>query len=522
LRGAVLAASILLAACGGGSSADTSAADGARAAQSTHAEQSTRAAQSARAAQSSQGGASRSIPSGDWTRFDYDAKRSGVGPASTGITARNLASLQRRRVHLDGTVDSSPIELHAIAVGGRKRDVIVVTTTYGKTIALDAATGHKLWEFVPAEIHDYEGSSQFTTATPIADPNRRFVYATSPDGLVRKLVLATGREVRSGGWPARMTFDPTHEKLAAALNLTGGSVVVTTGGYFGDAPPYQGHVVLIHRSSGRIVRVWNSLCSNQRHLIDPPRSCPASDSAIWARAGAVIDDTRRILVATGNASFNGSTNWGDSVLELSPDASRLLQNWTPANQAELNVTDRDLGSTAPALLPPIPGFRLAVQGGKEGTLALLDLNRLNGSGGASRRTGGELQRIAAPGSAPVFTAPAVWTHAGRTLLFVATESGTTAYLLHRGRRPGLSVAAANSTAGTSPVIAGGLLYVYDQVDGAVNVYEPATLRLLISLPAATGHWNSPIVVGGRVVVPEGNANDQKTSGTLDIYHLPGR
>jgi hypothetical protein len=501
LGAAVLVSAVVLAACGGGSTADSSTA----------------------APASSAGVGTGSIPSGDWTRFDFDARRSGVGPASTGITARNLRSLRQRRVQLDGTVDSSPIELHAVKVRGRSRDVIVVTTSYGRTIALDAGSGAKLWEYVPPDIHSYEGGSQITNATPIADPDRRYAYAASPDGVIRKLVLATGREIRSGGWPARVTFDASHEKLGTALNITGRSVLATTGGYLGDAPPYQGHVVLIDRASGRVTHVWNSLCSDRHQLIDPPSSCASSDSAIWARAGAVLEPGNgRILVATGNAPFNGSTNWGDSVLELAPDASRLLQNWTPTNQAQLNATDGDLGSTAPALLPPTSGFRLAVQGGKTGTLYLLNLGRLNGRGGASGRTGGELQQIATPGSAAVFTAPAVWTHGGRTYVFVADDSGTTAYVLHGGRLPKLGVAAQNAAAGTSPVLAGGLLYVYDERDGAVNVYEPTSLRLLISLPAASGHWNSPIVVGGRIIVPEGNANDHATSGTLDIYHLPGR
>ena len=53
------------------------------------------------------------------------------------------------------------------------RDVIIVTTTYGRTIALDPGTGAKLWEFVPPDIHAYERSAQITTATPIADPDRR-------------------------------------------------------------------------------------------------------------------------------------------------------------------------------------------------------------------------------------------------------------------------------------------------------------------------------------------------------------
>src|SRR5205807_10068365 len=174
---------------------------------------------------------------------------------------------------------------------------------------------------------------------------------------------------------------------------------------------------------GRIVHVWNSLCSN-RHRLIAPGSCPATDSAIWARSGAVIEPgSRRILVATGNAPFNGSTNWGDSVLELTPDASRLLHNWTPRDQAQLNAGDTDLGSTAPALLGVAHGRRLAVQGGKAGRLDLLDLDRLNGTrGGAGARLGGQLQSIATPASDQVFSAPAVWMHGGRTYVFVADDS----------------------------------------------------------------------------------------------------
>ena len=460
-----------------------------------------------------------SIPGGDWPEFDYDAQRSGVGPANTGITTRDLRLLRRRTVQLDGTVDSSVIELHAVRVRGRRRDVLVMTTSYGKTIALDAGTGARLWEFTPPDIGSYAGSSQVTTATPIADPNRRFVYAASPDGLIHKLVLANGAQVRSGHWPVSITFDATKEKLAAALNISGGWVIATTGGYIGDAPVYQGHVVVIGRASGRIVHVWNSLCSNRHYLIDPPSSCGVSDSAIWARAGAVIEPgSGRILVATGNAPFDGSTDWGDSVLELAPEGSRLLHNWTPVDQAQLNAGDGDVGSTAPALLT---GTSLAVQGGKAGVLDLLNLNALDGTrSGAGPRTGGQLQELSSPGGGQVLTAPAVWAHRGQTYLFVADDSGTTAYVLGGDRR--LHVAWQNGTPGTSPVVAGGLLYIYDEVDGGVVVRQPTTGRMLISLPVGTGHWNSPIAVGGRVIVPEGSYQDHATSGVLDIYHLPGR
>jgi hypothetical protein len=466
-----------------------------------------------------------SPPSGDWQRFGYDAQRSGVGPASTGVDRANLSSLQTRVVRISGVADSSAIELQGIPAGGRLRDVMVITTTYGETIALDPGTGARLWEYVPRDLSSYAGSAQITTATPIADPDRRYLYAASPDGRIHKLSVSTGVEVRSGHWPVQVTFDPTREKIAAALNLSGRSLIVVTGGYYGDAPSYQGHVVMIDRGSGHITQVWNSLCSNRHYLIDPPRSCPASDSAMWGRSGAIVErGSGRILVATGNGPFNGSTNWGDSVLELSPDGGRLLHNWTPRDQAQLSASDSDVGSTGPAVLPIVGGYRLAVQGGKDGMLHLLNLGRLNGTrGGASGRLGGELGSMSSPGGGAVLTAPAVWSHAGRVYVFVADDSGTAAYVVRAGGRPHLSTAWQNGTAGTSPVLAGGLLYIYDDQGGALNIYDPTRGQVLRSLSAAPGHWSSPIVVGGRVILPTGGstANDARSS-QLFIYHLPGR
>ena len=464
------------------------------------------------------------VPGGDWLMFNYNSARTGVGPSDTGITAGNVSLLRTRVVRIDGTVDSAAVELHAVSAGGRVRDVIVVTTTYGKTIAFDPGTGARLWEYVPSDIRAYEGSSQITTAGPAVDPDRRYVFTASPDGLIHKLALATGRQVTSGHWPVRVTFDPHREKLPAALNIAGNSLIVTTGGYYGDAPSYQGHVVVIDRAGGAIRAVWNSLCSDRHYLIDPPRSCPASDSAIWGRSGAVVEPgSGRLLMATGNGPFNGSTDWGDSVLELSPDAAHLLHSWTPRDQAQLNASDTDLGSTAPALLPAVGGYQLAVQGGKDGQLHLLDLNRLNGTiGGPGGRTGGEVEDISSPGGGEVLTEPVTWSHAGRAYVFVADDSGTSAYVVRIGSRPSLVQVWGNGNAGTSPVLAGGLLYVYDEQGAALRIYSPLTGRQLASRGAADGHWSSPIVVGGRVILPTGGstANDNPATD-LFIYHLPG-
>ena len=431
----------------------------------------------------------------DWTRFDWSPARSGAPTFATGIAVSNINSLHRQQVQIGGTADSSPIYLHAVAVHGAPHDVFFVTTTYGKTVAVDASTGAILWTFTPRGYSSWAGSAQITTASPVADPSRQFVYAASPGGVVYKLSVADGHSV----WGVSITRLPSREKIASALNFFNGRVIATTGGYIGDAPPYQGHVAIIS-SGGQLLHVWNSLCSNRRGLIDPA-SCGASDSAIWGRAGAVVDPSNgQLLVATGNAPWNGSTNWGDATIRLDANATRILGNYTPVNTDELDASDTDIGSTSPVL---IAGF--VAQGGKDGRIRLLSKGRMKGT---RPHKGGELSVVSTPSGTDLFTAPAVH---GATL-FAADNGGTAAY---RVRNSKLQTLWHNGTGGTSPIVAGGLVWVYDPA-GGLNVYTLGGKRVA-TLACGGGHWNSPIVVDRRIALPEGNANDHATSGVLDIW-----
>ena len=453
-----------------------------------------------------QGVASRLL---DWPEFGLNPQRSDSSEDATGITSANIGSLRRLTVTLPGPVDSSPIYLHAASIDGAAHNTIVVSTTYGKTLAIDADSGKILWTFTPPGYSSWAGSAQITVSSPLADPDGQFVYATSPNGLIHKLALADGSE--AAGWPVSVTRDATHEKLGAALNIDGPDLVAATTGYFGDAPPYQGHVVLIDRASGRLQAVFNTLCANRHELI-VPRSCSASDSAILSSGGPVVEPGgKRILIDTGNGPWNGSTNFGDSVIELTYPGLSLHQSFTPTDQEHLNDSDTDLGSSAPALL----GDDRIVLAGKDGIMRVLQLSRLDGHPPSARRTlGGEVQQLEIPGGGELFTAPAVWRRGGRTTTFVADENGTAAYVLRGGR---LYRAWENSTPGTSPVMAGGLLYVYDPSAGGIYVYRPGSPRPIAKLAGEPGHWNSPIVVDGRVVEPEGNANEHKLTGTLEIF-----
>src|SRR5665811_778393 len=185
---AVLMAALVVAACSGGAAA---------------------------AGSSGTGVAANTVVSGhDWTRFNWDARRSGSVTFATGIGAANVSGLKRQQVRLPGTVDSSAIYLHGVKIRGVTRDAFFVTTTYGITLAIDAAKGSILWKWTPPGYRSWAGSYQITTATPVADPSRRWIYASSPDGRIQKLSVADGH----AAWRVSITRLPQREKITSALN----------------------------------------------------------------------------------------------------------------------------------------------------------------------------------------------------------------------------------------------------------------------------------------------------------------
>ena len=443
----------------------------------------------------------------DWTQFGSDVASSGASHALSGIDSGNLGSLTRRQIQIDGTVDASAIYLHGVTVNGSTHDAFFVTTTYGKTIAIDANSDAILWEFTPSQYTAWAGTAQITTSTPAADPDRQHIYAAAPDGTIQKLAISNGQVV----WTTAVTLLPQYEKIASPLKVFNGNVLAVTGGYIGDAPPYQGHVAIIDAQSGKLLQVWNSLCSDRAGLIQPS-SCSNTRSAIWGRAGAVIDATTgNIFVATGNGPYDGSTDWGDSVIELNPDATQMLANYTPADTNHLDDDDLDLGSTSPVLLSP----GILAQGGKDSLIRTLSIASLAGT---ASHVGGELQIMPTPSGNLLYTAPAVWVENGQTWMFAADSGATAAWTFSNGM---LTKVWSNSNGGASPVVAGNLLYVYNP-QGGLYVYDPVHGTQLAELQSGAGHWNSPIVVDGRIALPEGNANQHATSGVLDVWALPAR
>jgi outer membrane protein assembly factor BamB len=478
-----------------------------------------------------------------WSQFGFDDQHSSWNPFETHITSSNVHSLKRLyQVPLvsksaPSVADGAPAFLGGVQANGLK-DLLFLTTKDGWTLALDARTGKQLWgkQYGPNGCminHDTaRNETCYTTSSPAIDPNRQFVYGYGLDGYVHKYRVATGEEVQDSHWPELVTLKSFNEKGSSALSTAtdrqGNSFLyVATSGYPGDAGDYQGHLTTINLSTGG-QHVFNTLCSgdaagetNDVHFAQTPATpdCGETQSAIWARPGVIHDPVHdRIYITTGNGAFDATNHhWGDSVLALHADGTgsdgKPLDSYTPVDQAQLNATDADLGSTAPSILPSIPGSaypHLAVQGQKinrsngAAELRLIDLDNLSQSPTVGPgNTGGDVgARYSLPQGGFLMTQPAVWVNPadpGKPWVFIGNEfglvglqvyvdSGSTVPTFHVGWAP-------VSSGRPSPVVANGILY-YLSSEGIQALGATNGIQLWSDATVHNFHWESPIVANG--------------------------
>jgi hypothetical protein len=101
--------------------------------------------------------------------------------------------------------------------------------------------------------------------------------------------------------------------------------------------------------------------------------------------GLAADDAGNVLFVTANSDSSGTTYDGitdlqESVIELSPDLSTVVDLFTPDDQASLDETDKDFGSGGVMVLPDQPGSipHLAVAAGKNGSMFFMNEDNLGG------------------------------------------------------------------------------------------------------------------------------------------------
>jgi outer membrane protein assembly factor BamB len=212
-----------------------------------------------------------------------------------------------------------------------------------------------------------------------------------------------------------------------------------------------------------------------------------------------------VFAATGNGDYDpASGDYGDSMLELKPDMSSLVGYYAPANALLLQEEDLDLGSTSPALIPRQATSNtplMAVQGGKDQLLRLVDRSNLTGSAAV-------LQTITL--DAKVYSAPAIYQAPGGPLyVYVGLPDGMYAYTLTTlGGLSQLTQVWKKSLSlggeGTSAAVRAGVVYV--AASDELDALDATTGAVLASAPIGGVHWESPMIARGVVYVTDESHN----------------
>jgi len=339
----------------------------------------------------------------------YDGPRTGANLSETRLTATSVNTAQFGKLYsypVDGPVYAQPLYLQNVLVNGVRRNVLYVATMNDKVYAFDADSSSPtpLWmrdftsppSVTPVPITDIAPANLNIVgnvgihSTPVIDPAAGTIYLvarTKEDGnyfqRLHALDLATGAS--RPGSPVTIaasvpgtapdaiggvvTFNPKMQSQRAALALVNGVVLIAWAGHE-DLPPYHGWVMGYDAATLARVALF---CA----------SPDANAAGIWQGGrGPTIDAAGNVYFVTGNGLWDGTRNFGNSVLKFSVSRTAgltLLDYFTPGNQATLTANDYDLSGSSFTLLPET---NLILGGGKEGVLYLITADRLGQIGRA--------------------------------------------------------------------------------------------------------------------------------------------
>ncbi|MDB6017893.1 MAG: C-terminal target protein [Pedosphaera sp.] len=234
---------------------------------------------------------------------------------------------------------------------------------------------------------DFSGNMGIV-GTPVIDPVAGTVYLvarTKENGTtfvqrLHALDVATGAErpnspviisatyagTGDGNVGGVMSFDPLRENQRPGLALANGTVYIGWASHC-DSGPYHGWIIGYDQTTLQRVAVYN----------DTPNGY---NGGIWMSGQApACDANGNLYVAVGNGTvdINGGPNRGESFLKLARSGTNLtVASWfTPYNWQALENGDIDLGSGGLLL---IPGTTLAISGGKEGIVYLVNRDSMGG------------------------------------------------------------------------------------------------------------------------------------------------
>jgi hypothetical protein len=467
------------------------------------------------------------VTSGNYTTWKNDNLRTGQQRNEIVLAPANVNSTHFGvlfSASVDGMVFAQPLYLANQPISGGTHNVVFVATEHDSVYAFDADTsGAALWHttLIPVGAgtvpQSLVGSTIYPeigiTGTPVIDPSLGTLYVVSEtleSGSVvfrlHALNVTTGKE--QGGSPVVINtsgWQPKEQLQRPGLLLSNGNVYIAFGSQ-GDNQPYHGWIFSYSAGSLAQVGIWNSTPTG-------------SEGAIWmSGSGLAADSSGDIYAMTGNGSWDGTSNFSDSFVKLSPNLT-LLDYFTPYNEATLSVNDQDLGSGGVLLVPDQSGaFQHEIIGcGKIPAIYVLNRDNMGKfqSGSNSQiiqevdnQVGGTTGKQAPD---RCFLTPAFWQ---QNVYFTGSNDVIKAFRLD----PTTSLLSSTPTSkgsfnfvfpGAQPVVSSngasnGIVWAVDYASSvALHAYDATNMATELYRSAGLGagaKWAVPMVVNGKVYV----------------------
>ncbi len=311
---------------------------------------------------------------------------------------------------VDGQVYAEPLYVQGLTMAqGGVHNVVFVATEYDSIYAFDADSAAlnpaPLWHInflnpsagvTPVACAQGSGICQLfplvgITSTPVINLATNTIYAvvrtqettgSTTNWVVRVHALDITSGAEKSGSPATIcsntgnsgcslngstaTFGPHHQQSRPGLLLvpeTGFPQGVLVVGFAGDS----GWVLAFDPTSLKLLAAFFSDDEKSHTAGKFPGIPGEGHSGVWAAGGAVVADTNGTVYSmTGDGFWDGSINWGDSLVKLvlTKNNTTGAYSWTIADyfttsdQACRYAHGKDYGSAGPLLLPrraaPLP------------------------------------------------------------------------------------------------------------------------------------------------------------------------
>jgi len=359
----------------------------------------------------------------------YDNSRTGQNLQETVLTPANVNVNTFRKLFsfkVDGASNAQPLYVANVFLPNPQNgapgyhNVLYVATEHDSVYAFDAdgKVTAPLWHVTfidPPNIITVRGTcfgpgvgEIGIVPTPVIDPATNTIYVEARTlenptdectgtyvHRLHALDITTGQEKFGGpvvvqasvsgkgigNLSGNLPFNPKMQNVRPGLLLSKTSQDTNNIVFFGsasleDIEEYHGWILGYDSQTLALKYTYNSTPNGQ-------------GGGIWQLGGGLAaDSSGNIYVQTGNGSYDfHSDNYSQAALKLTPSNGILsvADFFMPANRKLLNGYDWDISSAGLLLLPDQPGSHphLMVGGGKEGTIYVIDRDKLSGynSGG---------------------------------------------------------------------------------------------------------------------------------------------